>query len=237
MTRCSNEDLQRIALLSGLGDAERQRVGAAFQRRRVGAGDMLLQFGAPSTEVYVLLEGELVVAIESPDGRAVIYRDFKAGEVIGDFGAIEGESRTANVYATTDATVAVIGADAFRQLLADHPAVAAAEMRHLVAVIRNLTRRIYQLSTQAALDRLKAELLRLGEPLPGQPYGWRLSPIPTQQDLAARTGSHREAVSRHLNQLERDGLIVRDRGSLTVPDRRRLFSGDPVADPPSRPAV
>lgn len=231
MSHCSDEDLQAVKLLDGLNAGERQRVSGWFTRRRLQAGEMLVQFGQTSDQVFVLLQGALQVVMESPDGRAVIYRDFERGDAIGDFGALDEQPRSANVYAVGDAVVAVISTRHFRQMLAEFPSAAAIEMQHLVAVLRSLTRRIYQLSTQAALDRLKAELLRLGEAAPEGPQARQLMPIPTQAELAARIGSHREAVSRHLTQLEREGLILRERGRLLIPDLRLLTTGDPLADP------
>lgn len=231
MPHCTPAELDQVKLLSGLSPEQRAPLAPQFGRRRLHAGEMLLQFGQPSDEVHVLLQGELQVIMESPDGRAVIYRDFAIGDVIGDFGAIDRQPRSANVYAVGEAVVAVLGSAQFRQLLASHPVVAAAEMQHLVSVLRSLTRRIYELSTQAAQDRLKAELLRLGEPSADNPQAREIAPIPTQSELAARIGSHREAVSRHLGQLEREGLILRERGRLLIPDPRRLTTGDEVAEP------
>lgn len=230
MSLCRDEDLAAIKLLAGLSELERRRVGPWFSRRVLRPGDQLIGFGQSSGTVFVLLEGSLQVVVESPDGRAVIYRDFERGDVVGDFSAIDNQPRNANVYASTAAAIAGISDAHFRRLMAEYPSAAMAEMQHLVAVIRNLTRKIYSLSTQAAIDRLKAEILRLGEPLVDQPYARRLRPMPTQSHLAARIGSHREAVSRHLTQLEKDGFIVRERGGLLIPDIRLLTIGDPLSD-------
>lgn len=225
-----DEDLRAIKLLADLSEPDRRRVGAWFSRRSLRAGEMLVGFGQAPSSVFVLLEGSLQVIVESPDGRAVIYRDFGRGDVIGDFGAIDHQPRSANVYAASDAVLAVISDAGFRRLLEEYPAAAMAEMRHLVGVLRNLTKKIYSLSTQAAMDRLKAELLRLAEPDPERPSLRVVSPIPTQAELAARIGSHREAVSRHLTQLEKAGLIERVRGQLLIPDARRFTTGDPLSE-------
>jgi hypothetical protein len=39
-------------------------------------------------------------------------------------------------------------------------------------------------------------------------------PPPTHQDLASRIGSQREAVSKELKRLERDGVITRGRATI-----------------------
>lgn len=230
MSLCRDEDLVAIKLLADLSEPERRRVAPWFSRRVLRPGEELIGFGQSSGTVFVLLEGSLQVVVESPDGRAVIYRDFERGDVVGDFSAIDRQPRNANVFAVTESVVAGISDVYFRRLLAEFPSAAMAEMQHLVSVIRNLTRKIYSLSTQAAIDRLKAELLRLGTPVPGRLHTRCVRPVPTQSQLAARIGSHREAVSRHLTQLEREGFIVREHGRLLIPDIRALTLGDPLSD-------
>ncbi len=49
-----------------------------------------------------------------------------------------------------------------------------------------------------------------------------ISPVPTHADFAARVSTHREAVTRELNALERAGLIARQRGTLIIADFARL---------------
>jgi DNA-binding MarR family transcriptional regulator len=49
-----------------------------------------------------------------------------------------------------------------------------------------------------------------------------LSPPPTHAEIAGRIGSHREAVTRQLSALERQGLILRRRGGIALLDAERL---------------
>lgn len=43
-----------------------------------------------------------------------------------------------------------------------------------------------------------------------------IGPAPTHYEIAARIGSHREAVTRELNELEAAGLIELGRGRIAV---------------------
>ena len=49
-----------------------------------------------------------------------------------------------------------------------------------------------------------------------------ISPAPTQAKIAARISTHREAVSRHLSELSRIGLVERKGRGLVVTDVARL---------------
>jgi CRP/FNR family transcriptional regulator, cyclic AMP receptor protein len=235
MPQIDPSELSQTGFVAGLPAAIRDRILQQCVRRRITRGAALIRFGEPAKTVYFLLRGSLNVVVESPEGREVLYRDFQPGDVIGDFAAIDAASRSADVYAASEVIVAEMSLPEFRQLLAD-PQVASSEMRSLVGLVRALSRRLYQMSSHAALDRLKTELLLLSKLAPDG-VARSISPAPTQTELAARTGSHREAVSRHMNQLERDGLIHREGRALAIPDPGRLRTGDPLVDaaPPSRP--
>jgi CRP/FNR family cyclic AMP-dependent transcriptional regulator len=65
--------------------------------------------------------------------------------------------------------------------------------------------------------------------------GWLITPMPTQQDLAGRSGTTRDTVARTLSQLTRDGLVQRTGRTLRIPDLAALEAaiarlGTPGAD-------
>jgi hypothetical protein len=74
-------------------------------------------------------------------------------------------------------------------------------------------------------NRLCAELLRLSHPS-GQDR-IIISPPPTHLEIALRIGTRREAVTKSLNALEREGVIARNRGAiaLVAPERLRQIAG------------
>jgi hypothetical protein len=83
------------------------RTGRKPQVRRLPAGAVLTEQGAPADEIYLLLDG--VVAVEV-DGRRLA--EVGPGAVLGERAVLEGGRRTATVTATTPVRVAVAAADA-----------------------------------------------------------------------------------------------------------------------------
>ena len=49
-----------------------------------------------------------------------------------------------------------------------------------------------------------------------------IRPAPTHYEIAARIGSHREAVTREFNRLEADGIVEVRRRQLRIVDIKRL---------------
>jgi len=79
------------------------RGGAKPNIRSLGAGQALLEQGAPGTEVYVILDGIFVVEV---NGEPVA--EIGPGAIVGERAALEGGSRTATLRATTAARVAEV---------------------------------------------------------------------------------------------------------------------------------
>ena len=65
-------------------------------------------------------------------------------------------------------------------------------------------------------NRIHSELLRLAHAGRIVDGAGRISPPPTHAEIAARISTHREAVTRELKQLERKGVIERNRGSIVI---------------------
>ena len=179
---------------------------------------MIVDYLDASDDVFFLTSGEVQVTIYSLAGKAVSFRNLKAGEIFGEYAAIDGDPRSASVEARSSCLIASMPAKEFRKLLKTEPMVAQAVVRDLVRIVRNLTKRIYEFSTLAVNNRIQAELLRLASLAPREGKGARLDPAPTHAEIASRVSTHREAVIRELNRLSRIGLIKRENGTLVVRD-------------------
>ena len=115
-----------------------------------------------------------------------------------------------------------VSAETFRSILEEYPTVSMALLTRLTNTVRALSERIFEFSTLAVKNRIHSELLRLARE--GQRDGnvARISPAPTHADIASRISTHREAVTRELNELTKSGLISRDGRTLIISDLAEL---------------
>jgi cyclic nucleotide-binding protein len=86
------------------------RSDAKLERRKLDAGETLVEEGAEGTELYLLLDGVLAVDI---GGEPVA--EVGPGALLGERALLEGGRRTATLRATTAARVAVVPADAIEE--------------------------------------------------------------------------------------------------------------------------
>ena len=214
--------LRNITLFVDLLDEEVARIQQGCAWRRYEPGQAIVDYLDPSDDVFFVASGEVRVTMYSLAGKEVSFRDLGPGEVFGEYPAIDRGARSARVEAQTECLLASMPAAAFRELLSAQPVVAQALLRKLVANIRTLTMRVYEFSTLAVNNRIKAELLRLAKSARGQNNSALISPAPTHSEIASLVSTHREAVTRELNRLTRIGVIERSKNAIVVKDLDRL---------------
>jgi CRP-like cAMP-binding protein len=111
---------------------------------------------------------------------------------------------------------------AFRELLETEPKVAKFLLEHFVREIRELTTRVYEFSTLAVRYRIQAELLRLARLSAPEGKIARIAPAPTHAEIASRTSTHREAVTRELNRLAKMGILEQRNREFWIMEVDRL---------------
>jgi len=186
------------------------------------ARQIILGFGDRTSDVFLILEGTARAALHSPDGREVILGDLGPGQLFGELAALDDQRRTATVEATSPCVLASFPGGVFRSAVFAHPETAEWIARQLVGQIRLLTEKVFELNALAVRNRLHCELLRLSLTSGIADNRSVIAPSPTHVQLASRIGTHREAVTRELQYLLKQGIVAQDKRELVVNDVARL---------------
>jgi len=214
--------LRSIGMLARAGDDVLRALAEPCTWRRFEAGQRVLSKDARDRDVYLVISGSVRATSFSAGGREVTYRTIGAGEWFGDLAAIDGRPRSVDVIAEAEAVVATMHHADFVDLLRSHADVAEAMLRHLVHRVRDLTDRLFELSTLGVQNRVDAELLRLARAAGVDGNVARIDPAPSHADVASRVSTYREQVTRELSQLTRLGILERAGKALVVTDVARL---------------
>jgi CRP/FNR family cyclic AMP-dependent transcriptional regulator len=213
-----------IDLFKPLSDKERRFVASQCSLATYGPQIEILGEGETSTDIFFVAEGEVSAKSYSASGREVTLNTIGRGRMFGEFSAVDGQPRSASIVTLTDAIIARMTSQAFREFLAQHPGVALLFAEHLVAKIRLLSHRVFEFSTLSASNRIRAELLRMcGEQANGT-GAISIDPAPSHYELATRLSTHREAVSRELSFLASRKVIELGRRRIRVLDLERLMA-------------
>jgi len=180
------------------------------QWRTLAPETIVIDYREPSTDVFFIVRGHVRAAIMSVAGKTIAFRELGPGEMFGELAAIDGKPRSASIETLETCVIAQMKAQLFSEVIKAEPDVMHAVMCHLAMHVRSLSERYYELSALGVCSRLHSELLRLA--LDGKVFGnsANIARLPTHTELASRIGTHREAVTRELNKLEREKVIVRD---------------------------
>ncbi len=214
-------ELQGIRIFAEAASVTLTRLAMASNRQIFQEGQLILSRGDDDGTVMLLLKGTVKVTIYSPEGREVGIRRIAEGEIFGDYAAIDHQPRSADVVAVTDVQVATLPAREFVHLITADPAVANAQMRELVGMVRHLSERVYRMTAHKASERLVANLLSMARGT--GPNAARIEDMPTHAELAALISSQRHVVTTELRKLEELGLLTKiSRSVLEIPDLAAL---------------
>lgn len=215
-----------ISLFEELGDADLSAIAANCTTRTYEKGAQIFGDKDSSTDVFFILDGVVRANTISPEGREVIYSEIGTGAIFGEFSAVDGLPRSTAVFAVTDCTVAKMTSRKFFELLRANGAVSARLVELLVAKIRAMSERVFEVSALSVRERLRRELLRLATDGRRQGKMIVIKPAPTHYEIAARIGSHREAVTREFNRLETEALLEVSRRQISILDVEKLRRPD-----------
>ena len=91
--------LAGISIFSALPPNVLQTVHRSCSWRRYEQGELIVDYLDASDDVFFVAAGDVCVTIHSLAGKAVSFRNLGAGEMFGEYAAIDGESRSASVEA------------------------------------------------------------------------------------------------------------------------------------------
>lgn len=191
--------------------------------RTYDSKSMLINEGDEGEHVFVLLKGSVKAFSMDSSGREIIYGKIRAGDYFGEM-SLDGGLRSASVMSLEPCTCAVLTRRNVSEHLAAEPqfalnlvlqvihrARAATEVARNMALLGVYSRLIAVLQEDLNDTHYQAKTGR-GQRVLTQPYVLQA----THQDIAARIGASREAISRILKDLERGGYLALSSKRVTL---------------------
>lgn len=205
-------------LLASLPARVRDELFESCRRKSFRPGQYLLRQGDSGRHAIVLLKGLVKIGIVDPGGFSAIMALRRRGDIVGEFGALTGERRTASVIAATPVQGGVIGGQELVRLLDTHPTL----MREIV----RLQRRRLEWANQRRVDfaalparrKIARVLAELALEVADEGPQIHLS----QYELASLVGVALNTVEEALRHLAELALVVRGYRSITVTDSAKL---------------
>jgi CRP-like cAMP-binding protein len=127
------ELLRAVPLFKDLSRHDIEQIGQLAEEVDVPAGQVLTREGAPGSEFFVILEGEVSVDV---GGERV--RTMEPGDFLGEIALVDDGPRTATATTVGPAKLLVLGRREFRSLMDSYPSIEHSVMHCLVERLRGV---------------------------------------------------------------------------------------------------
>lgn len=125
------DELKKYEILADLDPTELKILSSMAEATHAREGEVLIRAGLPARTLYILQEGDLMVAF--PDGRAITLH--KPGGVVGWSALVSPTSYTASVTCLTDCTFITFPGSELLRLVQRNVAIGTKIMRNISEVL------------------------------------------------------------------------------------------------------
>lgn len=151
------EILRGLPYFSDLPDELLSDVCDKSHQLDIAPDKVIIEEGTSSEEMYVVVDGELVVTKRTGDKHLVLAR-LGPGEVVGEMALLDQAPRTATVTASQESRVIRIPVSAFEELLQD-PRLVRRMFKTVTSRLRDIEETLRHEERMAALGRMAAQLM------------------------------------------------------------------------------
>lgn len=177
----------------------------------------------PSNGIFVIVQGEVKLSINSRDGRRLSFRIAKEGEVLGLSATLSGGEYEMTGETLYPAKVAHVSRAAFLQFIARNPEVYQIVAREMVRSFNDACEQLRTVCLSSSVPERLARLLLVWsdrEQATGSGTHCRLSL--THEEIGEFIGASRETVTRTLSTFKHRHLVAQNGCTLTIPSRNAL---------------
>ncbi len=135
------ELLRNIPLFAKIEPSKLKLLAFTSERLTFNPGDSLFKQGDDGDALYIIMEGEADVLIDTPGGQITVATMGK-NDFVGDIAVLCDVPRTATVTATSKLTTMRVTKDLFFQLVTQFPQIAIEIMRELARRLNVTTRKL-----------------------------------------------------------------------------------------------
>ena len=205
-------------------DAVLQSLDRVSHKTILPAGAILFVEGQATRGVYLVRSGRVKLSIASAEGKKLIVRIARAGDLLGIRGALTGHAYEATAETLAPCRIDFVTRTNLLALLDQHHSLARtlaiAASNELSEYIDHA--RVLYLSDSAG-EKLARLLLRLIEEFgESTDNGICFQTMLTHEEIAQMIGASRETVTRELSALKRKQIVRGSNGRLLIPNRAAL---------------
>ncbi len=135
----AEELLQESALFKGLELIVLKELVSVMKLESYPAGKLLFNKDDAGDEMYIILNGKVRIFIKNNEGREFTIREFREGQIFGEFTLLDQTTRSTSADVSEDADLLILDRNTFLEFMKTHAAIGLRMMRGLAGRIRYTT--------------------------------------------------------------------------------------------------
>lgn len=216
--------IARIERFSELSADIQQEFAQRGRFKQVERGEILFFEGDDCAHLYLVVSGSIKIAKTLESGKELIIDIIGAGEAVGEVALVDALPFPATASGHETSQIFLLARDDYLGILERYPAVALATIRDLAFRLRNINRRMKEVSGGNVEYRIAHLLLSLANRL-GQRDGERLHIhlALSRQEIADAVGTSLETAIRIMSRWRKDGVVETDQNGFVIGELNRLI--------------
>lgn len=215
--------LQELIIFSRMEENEVRLICERSFEKRYKKGEIIFFEDNNDRNLYILVEGRVMLTIFSPDGKEKVLTILQVGDIFGDMSLFDQDTHLITAEVIAEARLIIISFADLETIIRQEPGVAIKIIEALAKKTRLLTGQIRELVFQDAEGRLASLFLRFIEDFGVEvKSGKMIDIVLTHQDIANLIGSSRVTVTKLMNQFMDEGLIKIYKRKIIIKDMEKL---------------
>lgn len=208
----------QLPLFQGLSPAFLDQLSQQSNTKRYSALHTLLTHHSIPAFLVMVIRGQLQKTEASEDGRITGIGFTNPGEVLDWLSVVDGAPIIYSVTTTQETDLLLIPIGLARQLLKECPEIATHVLQRLASDVRRNTEQRQLLTLPNAFQRIFVQIVQLAEQTPDN----KITNLPKQHEIAAMVNTSRETVSRAIQMLVKQGVLVKQGHRFVIQQSEQL---------------
>lgn len=208
-----------IPIFSDLNDEKKALIQNIIIEKNVKKGTILFLENEPVKAIYFLKKGKVRLSKSNPNGKEIIIGIRRAGDLFPKVTLFRNSNYPATAEMLEDGEYICLANSDLEQLISLNPEIGIAIIKIMGERLSEAQNKLRNVALYGKLGALAATLLSLTEQYGIKTdKGIKIDLYLTHQELSNFIGAARENVNRMVSLLEKDDVLIMNRGEMIIKD-------------------
>jgi HEAT repeat protein len=116
--------LKEVEIFSGLTASELAAIAAITKELDYPEGKAVIEQGDVGETVFLIIDGNVDVIMEQPDGKEIVMDKIESGGAFGEMALIDNAPRSATIKTVSESRFIILHKQEFKEIVMEHPGIA-----------------------------------------------------------------------------------------------------------------